>query len=340
MKKTLVVFMVIILAVSLAACSGSGKGEVMLTVKADTPPDPVFCPLTNVIFGQEINARPILVSIDNHPDARPHYGISQADIVYEVPAEGNIPRLLGLFYSQVPEKIGPVRSARPYIVDVAREWDAVMVHCGGSSDALNYLRQGHVDDMDEIAWSRYFWRDDDSSRWAPHNLLTSKENIYAYLEYRERPVVDEDVRQMDFLDFGEEAQGESVDWINVRFTVADNYYIYDSKTGYYTRKIDDDIYIDAATGEALEISNIIVQKVSSWLVDSKHLGIDLTAGGEAWLFTGGTMVKGTWSRADLNSPTIFTDSNGEVFRLNTGQTWIEVINQSVSFDYKNTQAGS
>ena len=62
----------------------------------------------------------------------------------------------------------------------------------------------------------------------------------------------------------------------------------------------------------------------------------MCAGGEAYLFTGGTVQQGTWSRANLDSPTIFVDANGEEFKLNAGQTWIQIVDGNVGFSYINT----
>ncbi|MCA9966156.1 MAG: DUF3048 domain-containing protein, partial [Anaerolineales bacterium] len=62
--------------------------------------------------------RPIAVKISNSPPewVRPQSGIGQADLVFEHVTEGPITRFTALFYSQTPEKIGPIRSAR--LIDV------------------------------------------------------------------------------------------------------------------------------------------------------------------------------------------------------------------------------
>ena len=42
--------------------------------------------------------RPLGIMIENHPDARPQYGLASADVVYEAVAEGGITRFLAVFY--------------------------------------------------------------------------------------------------------------------------------------------------------------------------------------------------------------------------------------------------
>ena len=60
--------------------------------------------------------RPLVVMIENHIDARPQSGLSQADVIYEVVAEGGITRFASVFYCKDAPLIGPVRSARVYFI--------------------------------------------------------------------------------------------------------------------------------------------------------------------------------------------------------------------------------
>ncbi len=81
--------------------------------------------------------RPIAVSTDNQQDAKPQSGVSEADIVYELPVEGGISRYLAFYWSSFPKSMGPVRSFRPYFGDIVQEYDALLYHIGQSeiSDA-------------------------------------------------------------------------------------------------------------------------------------------------------------------------------------------------------------
>ena len=55
--------------------------------------------------------------------------------------------------------------------------------------------------------------------------------------------------------------------------------------------------------------------------------------GEALMFTQGKMVKGTWSRKDENSPTIFKDENGNEFKMTPGVTAIQLVDTTVKVKY-------
>ena len=66
------------------------------------------------IVDENSKSRPIAVMINNNHVAWPHAGLQDAYLTYEILAEGGITRLMALFKDQNTEKIGSVRSARPY----------------------------------------------------------------------------------------------------------------------------------------------------------------------------------------------------------------------------------
>ena len=84
------------------------------------------------------NNRPVAVMLNNLKAAQPQLGVSRADIIYEVSAEGGITRMLALYLE--PEGlglIGSVRSARQYYWEIAQGHDAVFIHAGGSPEFYN-----------------------------------------------------------------------------------------------------------------------------------------------------------------------------------------------------------
>ena len=91
-----------------------------------------------------------LAMVDNHPKARPQSGLDKADIVYEIIAEGGITRYLALYYSQEAPKIGHIRSARYYYVQLAKGYDGVLAHAGGNENALYLIPELKVKNLDEI----------------------------------------------------------------------------------------------------------------------------------------------------------------------------------------------
>ncbi len=94
-------------------------------------------PVNGVLYTEKeaelfMNRRPLAIMVNNHVDARPQFGLSKADLVYEAVAEGGITRFLALFHAWDVNKIGPVRSARIYYEDWAAEFNAWYSHWGGA----------------------------------------------------------------------------------------------------------------------------------------------------------------------------------------------------------------
>ena len=120
---------------------------------------------------------PIAVMIDDQALARPQSGLASANIVWQAPAEGGIPRYMAIFQTTDAPAIGPVRSSRLYFVAWATEWKAMYVHVGGAPNALAYLHANTgktIYDADEFRWggsAGYLWRI--TTRSAPHNVYTS-----------------------------------------------------------------------------------------------------------------------------------------------------------------------
>ncbi len=102
--------------------------------------------------------------------ARPQIGLDQAPIVFEAIAEAGITRFAAIFQNPTSKAIGPIRSLRSYYLDWDTPFDCTVVHAGGSDEAIADLEKGGYRDLTES--NEYMWRDN-SSYWAPNNLMTS-----------------------------------------------------------------------------------------------------------------------------------------------------------------------
>lgn len=98
-----------------------------------------------------IGKRPVAVMVNNHEAARPQYGIAQADILYEIPVEGDITRLMALYadYTKVPQ-ICPIRSCRYYFPALSQGYDAFYVNWGIDDGIADYLEALQLDQYDGI----------------------------------------------------------------------------------------------------------------------------------------------------------------------------------------------
>ena len=112
------------------------------------------CPLNGAMYTKvEKEAwekrRPLIIMVENSPDARPHSGINEADIVYEAVAEGGVTRFMPVFYCDAMAsdvKVAPVRSVRTYFIDWASEYGQTPLfgHVGGANCSGEKLPNGNM----------------------------------------------------------------------------------------------------------------------------------------------------------------------------------------------------
>ena len=296
----------------------------------------------NPITGEEVEddelpARPLIVSIDNVGSAIPQSWLSKTDIVYEFPVEGKQTRLQAIFYSEFPEEFGPIRSTRPYFVDLTREYKGIFLAHGWSPDAKKYLKSGVVPYINAMDTDCKFYRVSDKS--APHNSYIKWSEVKGEIKEEGWWKEKQEVEPFTFLAEDEKNKGEKVTYIEFD-SASHSEFTYNEKNNNYVRTINDGKdYIDKETGKSIQVKNVLVQKVSSKVLDSKgRLSIDMCAGGEAVLFTNGVMVEGTWSRENLDSRTIFKDKDGNEFKMSVGNTWVMLTDQNTTMNYSGPEA--
>lgn len=328
----------ILIAVLAVLVFGGAAGMVLLSGGSNEEPDlqqegVYINPLTGEATETEIEAaRPLIVSIDNVGDAIPQSWLSKADMIYEFPVEGRQTRLQAVYYSEFPEEFGPIRSVRPYFVDLAREYDAVYLGHGWSPEAKNYLFTGVVPYINGMNSSLDFYRS--SEKEAPHDSYLAWSEVKSKIDEAGWWSENHEITPFSFLEDREAVQGERTGRIYFKYASSKCEFTYDRGKNTYTRTINGKEYVDLETGEPIECTNILVQRVHSTTLDAKgRLKINMCAGGEAMLFTNGKVITGTWSRADLDSRTVFKDSSGNEFKLDAGKTWVEVTDQNCIVTY-------
>jgi len=140
-----------------------------------------FCELTGEEIYKNDNHQLIAVMINNEPGAIPQSSLDEADYLYEALIEGGATRIMAIYHHTYPKKIGPIRSARPYFMQIAKSIGAYYVHCGGSPQAYRLFKQNYINHIDAIyTGSDIFYRTRD--RKATHNLYSSMEKLIKYFE--------------------------------------------------------------------------------------------------------------------------------------------------------------
>lgn len=293
-------------------------------------------PLTGEKAEDQDLKRPVAVMINNHPKARPQSGLQKADIVYEILAEGNVTRFLAVYQSEEPERVGPVRSARDYYIDVAKGLNGIYICHGYSPDAKALLDDGYIDHLNGLFYDGSLFKRD-KSRVAPHNSYISFANIEKGAEENSFDLT----KQPDALSFLSEKEmskltGESATDITVKYGSSDFdvNYKYNEDTKQYSRYTAGVQTADLDTDEPVLLHNIIVLEAPHKIVDSKgRRDIDLSAGGNAYLFQEGKWNTIQWQFID--DKFTFLKDNEEV-KLVPGKTWVNVIPDSPGLESKVT----
>ncbi|MBU1118452.1 DUF3048 domain-containing protein [Patescibacteria group bacterium] len=277
---------------------------------------------------EHANPYPEAVMIENLKSVRPQSGLSEAGVVYEALAEGGITRFMAMYAGGTSDVIGPVRSARPYFVDLASEYNALYVHAGGSPESLLKIPGSDIYSINQIGGDHaYYWRD--KSLKAPHNLFTKSE----LLEYalRDKNLLDKKPEYQTWT-FEDEAsltarpEGEKEMTIPFSSEAYEVVYMYDRDKNVYKRFNGGNPHVDATTGEQLEAKNVIVQYAEKKVVDDEgRLEVEVIGEGDALYAKNGEVAQGTWKKENTNARTEFLDEDGNPVAFARGQLWIEIV---------------
>jgi hypothetical protein len=310
-------------------------GGCMHEVKAPQPnPAPVETPKQQDISTQEVfpltglpaegavNHRVIAVMVNNHPKARPQSGLQKADIVYEVLAEGDITRLLALYQSEFPKKVGPVRSARDYYIELSNGYHALYVCHGWSPEAKAMLESGTTDYLNGLFYDGTLFKRV-SFRTAPHNSYITFANIKKGAAEKGYLLQD----HIDPLPFRIDApKGEQVDKIDIIYShrgYAQVQYKYVPDQKSYFRYSAGKQTIDHDTHDPIQIQNVLVIAAKHNVIDSSgRRSIDLVSGGSGYLFQNGIVKQIEWKNVNGR---ILPYENGAPAGFMPGKTWINVV---------------
>ncbi|GGH10020.1 DUF3048 domain-containing protein [Paenibacillus segetis] len=298
-----------------------------------TPSIPAYtAPLTGLPLEEPVVRRPLAVMINNAPAARPQSGLNGADIVYEVLAEGGVTRLVAIFQTgEEVARIGPIRSIRPYMIDLGESYHGVLVHAGASNDAYAILQRQHKEDLDEITNAgAYFWRD--KSRKAPHNLYSNLEKLMEGATKRKYAIEDTEVPSYTFRNEDDPGEGNPVSKVEIKFLL-NNYQVafeYDPETKLYNRLVNGELYKDRDSDEVITATNVVVMGADHQVLDDVgRLSVNLELGGEALLFQRGKVIEGRWIR-NSNDVIRFVKDNVEV-PFYPGTTYFNIVPNSPEF---------
>ncbi len=350
----------------LCACGGKENGEASssapgsasipdgpaVSAIAPVEEDPVY-PYANPLTGEGLyedisGKRPVAVMFNNLKKALPQIGVSKADVLYEVVAEGGITRIMGVYQDlEGVGELGSIRSARDYYVSLALGHDAIYIHAGGSPQAYEAFSAWGVTNIDFVngPYGDMCWRDPERRQAAglEHSLFTSSEKILEQMPSRFRLERKEDY-EADWWSFSGQPSGEGTP--AVKLTVPFSNY----KTGYFTYDPDaeqyfirqnldgEDIpYIDGATNEPVGVSNVFVLYTDVGLIPGDAAGrmsVRTTGAGDGLFLRNGQLYEITWSRDKRTDQFFFLDSSGQALYMAPGPSYINIVSTSAQVTWE------
>jgi hypothetical protein len=296
-------------------------------------------PLTGEPFVAQFERnRPVAIVLNNLPEALPLNGVSDADVIYEYPVEGGLTRMLAIYQDVFyVEKIGCIRSARHYTVQLANAYDAILLSAGRSPQALAEVRSLGIPFLNEVEGPHreVFFRDRNRIPGRRvdnlHSVVTTGERLYHWLpEYDFRLTHEPDFApSLTFTEDGTPQGGSAAEEILMRFSAAKSTtFTFDPTLSKYTVRQSNIDFVDANDGSQPAFANIVFIKTSVTGLRNDTAGrldIVTTGSGTGYFASGGRYVRINWSRSDLSSPFIFTLEDGSGFDFGIGKSYICII---------------
>lgn len=315
---------------------GTEEQGVASTEEQEVLPEGLYrSELTNELIDVALkDQRPVAIMVDNESIALPHYGLTQADVVYEMmnsTLNGRVTRLMALVkdYEQITQ-FGSIRSARSTNVILAAEWNAILVHDGGPFYIDEYLAEpcsdnfsggfGRVDNGKSREFTEYVLKGDLHSKFASSGVSET------YTEYYEGPHF-QFVNEENALDLSNEAGAVSASAIELPFPHNSSELAYNADDQLYYYSEYGDAHLDPENDNAqLCFKNVLLQCCDFEVYDENGYMVYNCIGKDTgYYITNGKAIKVTWSKSSMTSPTQYFDEAGNEIKLNTGKTYIALV---------------
>lgn len=356
MKKLSTIALLLVLCVLVTSVSAQSATALPGTLTRPSPQgnrtfgaNPVIpgeSPTTGLPVGSH-SYMPILVQIDNTPRAMPQWGISKADIIYEMPlSEPGWTRLTAVFSDVYPDEAGPVRSGRYMHADLREEWDGPIVFYGAQEDKGSNMREA----LKEYGVNKKNLSiDGHANKYSKDYLVRVKyhyapSNVSVYVA-KLREFIIKDTKNYSFVPrpflFTDAPQYAGPLATSVEITRRDNQetaatYIYDAANNGYARHNFKGPYIDLLAPETpIFFSNVIIQRTKVGYNGHSSMPImpNIVGSGAADIFIAGRYIAGSWTRSALTERTVFLDEQGNELQLARGKSWIVVADDATVVKY-------
>lgn len=353
MNKNTRKFAVLALATSLflAACGG---GDEEAVAPQDKPvSENTKWPLTQLPGPEDAASQPVLaIKVENDPSIRPQYGLDAADIVVEELVEGGLTRFVAFFQSNVPDEVGPIRSARHVDASIVSPLADYFVMSGASGVTFAYIDQNMpINIMRVLEGGPGMHRT--NYHPAPHNVFVYPMDVisgiqtaasptgglFVYPAQEAAPAASGSPAPASTVNPAL-ANGKDVTNILLEFSKGNKPgWTWDTASGTWLRDDGSKPHM-AISGKQIFAKNVVVMRVPT--VDAGYKDpaggyvprTVLEGTGPGFAMLGNKKIDVTWSKPDVKSPITLTDSTGKVVGLLPGNTWVELIPEEGNVTFK------
>ncbi len=290
---------------------------------------------TNVLSGREgINGPVLAVKIDDTNPAHPQIGIEDADVVYIEQVESGLTRLMAIFSSRIPERVGPVRSARISDIDILGQYGNVaFAYSGAQSKLLPVISQANLLDLGAQRQSPTIYTTD-PLRNQPYAMVLRADLLMARIVEKQYEI--DSARSVGFVFGDEPKEGQPtneavIDWPSATYKATWS----ESEERWFLSH--NGRINSAESGIILGPTTLVIQLVSITPSEygDKFGGVtpfsETIGEGKVYVLRNGKRFAGTWSRSDANSGTIFSLLNGDEIKFAPGQVWVALTDREPKF---------
>ncbi len=272
------------------------------------------------------------VKFDDTSDAHPQQGVESADVVYITQVEAGLTRLMGIYSSNYPEVLGPIRSARISDVSILGEYGRVgFVYSGAQSKLRSVISESNLVNLsaERNPPSIYF---NDPSRRSPYSMMV-KPNLLI------KKAADVESAKKPGWQHGPRAKGAKkiisakINWPNASYEA---YWSAAEKRFLLKHNGRENI---ASSGIHLGSTMLVIQivKISPSEYGDKFGGVtpksEVIGSGDGYLLRNQRVVKARWNRASLSETTTWSLEDGSPAYFAPGQIWFFLTDIEPEFTY-------
>jgi hypothetical protein len=253
--------------------------------------------------------------VENIAAARPQVGLSSADIVVAEEVEGAQTRLVAVYHSRFPRRLGPVRSARSTDAQLLPLFGRPALVYSGANRRV----QAQIDRASIVPVQR---TTRDHRRAAPHNVFVNLRSLAA--AHRTRPA-----EPIGWVFDAEADVWKGADQaVRPRSTVGHDDFRFDLAGGRYTVRWNGARYTDGDSGAVSRAENVVVLSVHNHadgnrdVLGAASVMSETVGRGPVTVYRDGRRISGTWERATAADPLRLRDGDGRDIPLRPGQTWV------------------